>query len=113
MPLDYAKIDRLVGPRGRSALARRMGIAARHLTRLLNGRGDPPLSSCERLARGLGVPLGELLTKEKQPAVPFVRPVKKSVDRAVSWKRGRNPVSRLAQRIRELRALKGKSEDSK
>ncbi|PYN83257.1 MAG: XRE family transcriptional regulator [Candidatus Rokuibacteriota bacterium] len=42
-------------------LAKKAGVSRAYLSRLEMGRHDPPLSRVRKLAKALGVPVGELL----------------------------------------------------
>ena len=57
------KLKRLRNRKGltQEALARKAGVSLGYVARLEIGRHDPKLSTLKRLARGLGVPVTELL----------------------------------------------------
>jgi transcriptional regulator with XRE-family HTH domain len=65
MPIDRfaVKLKALRESRAltQEALARKAGMSRAYLARLEMGRHDPPLSRLRKLARALGVPVGELL----------------------------------------------------
>lgn len=64
MPLNPQKIITLMEAKQitRAELARRTGIKAPHITRLLSGeRNDPTLSTAEKVAKALKCPLAKLL----------------------------------------------------
>ncbi len=42
-------------------LAATVGVSREYLARLMTGRSDPPRGTAERLAKALGVTVGELL----------------------------------------------------
>jgi transcriptional regulator with XRE-family HTH domain len=57
------RLKRIREARGltQEALARKAGISRPYLARLEMGRHDPHLSRLRKLAKALGVPVGELL----------------------------------------------------
>jgi putative transcriptional regulator len=57
------RLKELRAQRGLSqaALAAKVRVSREYIARLETGKHDPPLSRLEKLAKALGVPLGELL----------------------------------------------------
>jgi putative transcriptional regulator len=57
------RLKRLREGRGltQEAVAKKVGVSRAYLARLEMGRHDPPLSRVRKLAKALGVPVGELL----------------------------------------------------
>lgn len=43
------------------ALARKVGVSREYIARLETGKHDPPLSTLEKIAKALGVPVTDLL----------------------------------------------------
>ncbi len=61
MPVNTTQIRHLMQGISQSHLARTMGMKQPNLHRLITGKTNPTLATLDKLARALGVRVGELL----------------------------------------------------
>jgi transcriptional regulator with XRE-family HTH domain len=75
-PVGLAATVRMLRLRGglsQRQLAGRMGVPRTYVSKIENGKATPMLSSLEKLARGLGVSIGELLDAREQQRSAAIR----------------------------------------
>ncbi len=61
MPLNVEKLRSLMHGHTQAQLARTLKTSQPNIHRLITGKGNPTLATLDKLAKAMGVPVGELL----------------------------------------------------